>query len=154
MTLLGAQLFEQSDGALAHVAALVGKPRPDLLHGHIKAATVEGLEQIIERVNLEGSQRIVVVSGDEDDQRHLTCRDRAERGEAIHFGHLHVEEDERGPLFIDRRDRFTTVGAFADHLHVRVAREHTAYAPTRQRLVVHDQRAYGFRRTHPMATLC
>jgi hypothetical protein len=64
---------------------------------------VEGLQQIIERVNLEGPNRVLVESGDENNLK--LEFDPVNKLEAGFAGHPNVEEDDVGPGSLYRLDR-------------------------------------------------
>ena len=64
--------------------------------GLAEALAVERLEQVVDRVHVERAQRVAVVGGDEDDERHLVGADRVDHVEAVGAGHLHVEEHQVG----------------------------------------------------------
>jgi hypothetical protein len=71
--------------ALARALQRAQEPRP-----------VERLQQVVERMDLEGAQRVLVVGGREDDHRQALRRERADDAEAVHDRNLHVEEDQLG----------------------------------------------------------
>ena len=46
---------------------------------------VEGFQQVIERVDFEGLERVLVVSRNEDEHRHVVDTDGGDDSESIHF---------------------------------------------------------------------
>ena len=115
------------------------------------ARPCERLQQVIDRLHLEGTDRILVVSGGEDDVR----RRRAERLqdlEAVHARHLHVEKYEiRSPLG-DQLNRFHAVRRIADHVDVAELGEEPAQAVARELLVVDHERANARLGHHAVAS--
>ena len=72
------QVLEQGEQPLARrrrASGLHGLARP--VQGLLEALLVEGLEQVVHRVDLEGLEGVLVVGRDEDDDRHPVVRRRA-----------------------------------------------------------------------------
>ena len=68
-----------------------------VLQGLLEAVAAERLQQVVERVHLEGLERVLVVGGDEDHQSACARRRPARMTpKPSHGRHLHVEEDEVG----------------------------------------------------------
>ena len=84
----------------------------------LEARLVERLEQEVQRVDLERADGMFVVRGHEDDGRHVVAVEVLDDIEAVHAGHLHVEEHEVGLLALDRLDGARAVGALADDFDV------------------------------------
>jgi hypothetical protein len=104
---------------------------------------VERLEQVVHGVQLEGTQRVRVIGGDEDERgRPLVLVERVEDTEAVELRHLYVEKDQVGPLGTDRIDRLEPGAAFTDHDDIRLVGEECADPAPYQRLVVDQQDAY------------
>ncbi|HVE80023.1 MAG TPA: hypothetical protein VNA89_14250 [Gemmatimonadaceae bacterium] len=103
---------------------------------------VEGLQEIVERVDGEGVERVTVVRGHEHHRRHSLGADGAHDGEAIELRHLHVEEDEVRGEAGDLCHRVGAVGTLADDLDVRLVREQRAEPAAGESFVVHDERAH------------
>ena len=84
------------------------------------AAAIEGLEQVVDRVHVEGAHGVLVECSGEDDLRHGAGRFFVEElfddGEAIEAGHLDVEEDEVGMMGLDEVDGFKAVAALGEDL--------------------------------------
>src|SRR5690606_14333557 len=64
--------------------------------------------------------------------------------EAVHLGHLHVEENKVGMLPPDGRERLLAIGAFGGDLDVGFLLQQVAEAVAGQRLVVGNQDSHGF----------
>src|SRR5262249_26536270 len=138
-------IFEQRKHPLAELAELLlFKLRPRPLQRFFKAFIVKWLEQVIERVELKRPYRILVVGRHKNDDRQLICSNLFQHPEAVEVGHLDIEEDEVGRVSPDRAQRFAAVRAFADDRELNSAAQQIADAPSRQNLVINDQRAYGF----------
>jgi hypothetical protein len=112
----------------------------------VEALVAERLEQVVERPRVEGPQRVLVEGGDEDDHRHAGDADLAHHREAVHLGHLHVEQHEVGRVRADRRDGLASVRALAHQRDVGIVVQQPAHPRAGQRLVVDDERAHGDRR--------
>jgi hypothetical protein len=86
------------------------------LNGLGDAGFVEGLQDIVDSVDVEGLDGIVVEGGGEDDvgDFEFALDEFLEHAEAIEAGHLDVEEDEVGGVFFDEGDGFEAVFALAD----------------------------------------
>src|SRR5262245_65397462 len=113
----------------------------------VEAFTVERLEQVIERVDFKGAQRVLIVSRDEYDHGRLI--NRLQYAEAVEFRHLHVEEDQFGLVSFDGRHRRQSVAAFADDLYLGISDEHIYNPLARQRLVVNTQRSDFIHKLYP-----
>ena len=73
--------------------------------------SVEGLQQIVQRVHIERAEGVAIVSGDEHDRRHPLRADSFQYRETVHLRHLDVQEQELGILPLNRRNRLFTVRA-------------------------------------------
>ncbi len=76
------------------------------LQGFGDAGFVEGLEDVINGVYVEGLDGVVVEGGGEDDLRdaQVAFEELFDYAEAVQAGHLDVEEDEVGLVFFDQAD--------------------------------------------------
>ena len=63
---------------------------------NLKSLTIERLQQVIDRVDVEGFQRELIIGGDENDYRHWFALDGFQHAEAVQFRHLNIEKDEVG----------------------------------------------------------
>ena len=93
---------------------------------------------------------MLIVGGDEDDERHPLAADRLDDLEAVHLRHLHVEEHELRRVILDRRDGLLAVAALPHDFDVGLAREQRGQALTRERLIVDDERLDFLHRGGPM----
>src|SRR5437763_7810726 len=59
-----------------------------------KSHAAEGLQQVIERVNLERAHRVFVVRRDEDHGWYVAGLESPHHLEPVHFRHLDIEKDE------------------------------------------------------------
>src|ERR1044071_7186178 len=100
----------------------------------------EGLEQVVERVHLERLERVGVVGGDEDDGRDSFQLYLREHVEAVHAGHLYVEEEEVGRPSADLRDGLRAAAALVDEFDVGVFGGEVPDRAAGHGLVVHDER--------------
>src|SRR5690606_36826874 len=115
----------------------------------LEALRLEGLQQVVQRVRLEGLQGELVVGGDEDGHRHPLDAYPFEHAEAVEPRHLDIEEDQVRLHFADRFDRLDPVLALPRELHVVLPGEQVADARACQRFIVDDE---GLRR-HGRAVL-
>ena len=77
----------------------------------------DGLEQIVDRAFVEGSQRVLLVGRDED---HLAVRARRARHfQTTHAGHADVEERDLRPVLFERFQRRQPVFAFGNDAQLR-----------------------------------
>ena len=106
-------------------------------HGRLEARIVEGLEQVVDRAHLERLERVVVVGGDEHDQRQRLRVERARQCHAGHRVHLDVEEQQLRRLAPDRLEGRARVAVLPDHVEVGLALAALAHAcgvpPARRR---------------------
>ena len=115
LRLIAAQILDQRQEAAAEVAVLVAF---ELFAGALQrvgeALAVERLQQVVERPHLERLQRVLIVGGDEDDERHLVGADRLDHLEAVHLRHLHVEEHEVRRVVVNSGDGLFAVARLRD----------------------------------------
>ena len=109
--------------------------------GGAQAPPVDGLEQVVDGVHLEGADGVGVVGGDEDNGRHLLRPDLLDDGEAVALWHVDIQDDEVGGQPPDGGDRLGDVAAVGHHPHLGLAAQQVAQALPRERLVVDDDRA-------------
>src|SRR5580765_4124411 len=117
-----------------------------------QAARVDRFQQVVEGIHLEGTHRVCIVRGREDDLRHvLEARQQVEAGAA---GHLHVQEDQTGLLLLDHRPRLGGAAGLAAHLQPGMLGQQAPHLAARQGLVIHDHGLHGTigRRTRATAT--
>src|SRR5215510_5897754 len=85
-----------------------------------KTLPVNRLQQIIERAHLESSQRVFIISGDENDMRHLFYADGLDYSEPVQPWHLNIEKDQIGDVTQDDLHSLPSIPAFADDFDIRL----------------------------------
>ena len=110
------------------------------------------LQEVVDGVDLEGAQRVAVERRDEDDGRRRSAFQHAQDAEAVEAGHLDVQEQEIRTQVIDRLDCLESVLALRDDLDLVFPGQLLPDPLARQRLVVHENRAYGHDETRSPAT--
>ena len=99
--------------------ATVGANETDhTIDGLREALTTDGLEDVVERVNLERRERVLVVRRHEHDCGHLRRSDLANHLEPVELRHLDVEEHEVRRQATNLIDGRTTVATLADDVDV------------------------------------
>jgi len=101
-----------------------------------EALIVDGFEQVVERVDVEGPDRVLIEGGHEND---VWCALRVQARDHIeprHLGHLHVQKHQVGRQLADGRDRLAAVGALPDHRNVAGPLEPDPKAAAGQFLIV------------------
>lgn len=104
-----------------------------------KSHIVDRLQQIIQRLHFKGSQRVLVIGGEEDDARDRSLRQQPQHLYAAHPRHLDVEKYQVGLERKDRSDRVFAVGALTYDRHVGMLRQAKTHPATCQWFVVYDQ---------------
>ena len=84
----------------------------------LEALVDERLQQVVERMGVEGVDRVAVEGGDEYDHRHARLRDAAQHLEAVDARHLDVEEHEVRRVGGDGLDGLAAIGALRDDLEI------------------------------------
>src|SRR5215470_20002289 len=82
---------------------------PGAEQGYMKALLGKGFEQIIQGLGVKCLERVAIVGGDEDSQRHALDADGVNHLEAVHLRHLNIEEHEVGVACEDGLDRLVAV---------------------------------------------
>ena len=129
--------------------------QPQPLHrapqGLREALVVEGLEQVIDGLDVEGAHRMVIVGGDEDHRRRPGGPQRGQQIEAVLPGQLHVEKEQVDRLAAQRSQRVRQIRALVHQDDRRLAREQGAQAETGRRLVLDYGGAHRFSHEGPRA---
>jgi hypothetical protein len=113
-------------------------PRPHPRQGLAEALLIEGLQEVVHRADLEGLERVGIVSRDEHDRRELIRRERPRQINTVQRVHLNVEKQQLRPLRAHGGERGGTVAELAHHVEIALGRaEFPQRAPPGQ-LVVHD----------------
>ena len=113
----------------------------DMRQGFTQPLGGERLEKIIHDVDLERSQRMLVVRRYED-YRDIPL-DQFEHLEAVQLGHLDIQQQEIRLLLADRLDRIETVGALGHHNHVLAFTEQFPQQSAGRFLIVDDNHPQG-----------
>ncbi len=105
---LGDELFETLGGAGVGLDFFLG-----FLDGFGDAGFVEGFEDVVHGVDVEGLHGVLIESGGENDVRdfEFALDELFEDAEAVEAGHLHVEEEQVGGMLFDEIDGFEAVFA-------------------------------------------
>ncbi len=98
----------------------VGQKRPRALHRFAEPLPGDGLQQVVDRVDLEGLDGVLVEGSGEDDERDV--RQRVHDLETVHPRHLNVEYDDVGVELACHLDRPKAVLGLARDLDVRGCR--------------------------------
>ena len=89
----------------------------------LKVRLIDRLQQVIDRLRINGLQRVLAERRDKNDQGCQMPRQLLYYLESSHARHLDVQKQQiRLPLH-NRRKRITTVRAFAEHVKIRRTRE-------------------------------
>ena len=116
-----------------------------LVEGEGDAGAVEGLEQVVDCIHLEGADGVLVEGGGEDDLGEAGggVEELFDDGEAIEAGHLDVEEDDVGGVGADEVDGFDAVGALGEDVDVAGVFEEVEELLAGEGLVVDDDGVEG-----------
>ena len=90
-------------------------------------------------MQLECSNRVLLIRGRENDFGQPFHSDGFEDSETIHLRHLHIEKNEIGISFSDRGDSLFAICAFADDLNLVIVAQHSANEFPRERFILDDQ---------------
>jgi hypothetical protein len=115
------------------------------LNGFREAGFIEGLEDVVDGVNIEGLDGIVVEGGGEDDVRdfEFPFDEFLEDAETVEAGHLDVEENEVGGVFLDEVDGVEAVFALSQEVNFGEGFEEKREFLTRGFFVVDDNGVDG-----------
>ncbi len=102
------------------IQGIAGGRCKGFVEGAEDAFAIEGLEQIVDGVDLKGADGVLIVGGGEDDlgQGGALLEQFLQHSEAVEAGHLDVEEDEVGLVGADEFDGFDAVDAGGENLGV------------------------------------
>jgi len=101
----------------------------------------EGFEQVVDRADFKGLERVLVIGRHEDGLRTLAGRHPLQDLDPAQPRHLHIQKGQVRPQAQDLLDRRGTVRAGTDHLDLGVGLQQRGDAAPRQRLIIDDQRA-------------
>ena len=100
-----------------------------------------GFKQVVQRSGFEGADGVLVVGGDDDDDRQGAFRQLADHVETAQNGHFQIQEDQIGPVLGDLAQGVGAVGGLTHDFHVRKRAQFFAQHLARHRFIVHDQGA-------------
>src|SRR5215475_1792438 len=131
---------EQTEYLPIHVVTVFfSKPLFRPLQGQYEPRAVEWLEQVVNRLHVERSYGILLISCDEDEQRTLLSIEGLGNSQAVYPRHLHIQKDQVRRQFPRGGYGFGAVRAFADDDDFMIFLEQFAQAFAGERLVVNDQ---------------
>jgi len=115
----------------------------DALNGFGDAGLVERLENIVDGIHVESLDGVVVESGGEDNVRNfeVAFNEFLEDAEAVETGHLDVEENEIGIVFLDEIDGVEAVFALGQKIDFRKTLEEEREFIARGLFVIDDDGA-------------
>jgi hypothetical protein len=117
-------------------------PRP--LQRPAEAFRVDGLGEVVERVDFKRVDRVLLERGDKDNDGEIVSGDPFEDAEPVHLRHLDIEEKEIGRMGPNRFDSRQAVRALRHAFHIRFLFQKPAESLARQRFVVDDDRSDRF----------
>src|ERR1041384_3780357 len=114
--------------------------------GIAKSLLRKGFQKIIKRVRLKCLQRITIIGGHKNGDRHFVLAHSSDYIKTVEFRELNIKEHQIGLLLADRSDCRFTIAAFAGDLKFRKSLQMFADAAPRQRLVIDNERLifHGF----------
>src|SRR5581483_1425844 len=118
----------------------------NLVERAFQLRNLDGLQEVINRIHLEGAERIFIVSGREDDERLLA--ESGEQLEAVHLGHLNVEEERVNPFRRESVKRRFGIRLLPRNLDATGFAQQPRQALERQLLVVNQKNTQRCGRTH------
>ena len=84
----------------------------------LETLVAEGLQQVVDSMGFERTNRVPIVRGDEDRDRHPIERNLAQHTEAVELGHLDIEQEKRRVSRSDQRDGLAPVACDAHDFDV------------------------------------
>jgi hypothetical protein len=119
-----------------------GEALAGTLQGLAQALQPHRLEQVVDRAQLEGGQRMVLVGRAEHHLRsRLPGQSRGQRG-TVQARHVDVQQQQVRLQLADRRQGRLAVGHATGHHHALAFAQQRGQAGARQRFVVDDQHAH------------
>ncbi len=135
-------LHELEEAPLEIAIRLTLEILPGAYERFVEALAVERLQQVVERVDVEGAQRVVIERRHKHDERHARRTDGLDDLETARAGHLDVEEDQVRLQPPDGIDRLGPGGALGDDLQPVFRREERAQPLASKGLVIGDEDAH------------
>src|SRR5260370_12380401 len=111
---------------------------PRFFNGLANAFLVERLQDVVDRVHLEGLDRVLIVGSGEDDLRYrdLSVYQFLYDAESVQAGHLAIEKNQLGGMFLDQVDRLQSVTALGHDVDVLDRLQKVAQLVASQLLVI------------------
>ena len=136
-TTRGGQQFPQTIccAALIHLGACS-------LKGRTKAIGVDRFQHIIHRMYVKRPQRVFIVRGHKQNERHGSVTQFTQYAKAIQFWHLHIEAHNVRLQLGNTLHRFATSGCLANHFDIGFGLQEASNALSRQRFIIDNQHAY------------
>src|SRR6185369_786101 len=133
-------LFEQGKQSLTQLVDLARRNlRLCAFQCSCETLVVEGLQQVVEGVNVESLQSILIERRDKDDCLNLLRSHVCKHVEPIHLRHLNVEKDQVRRKVLNRFNCLTAITTLFEYFDLRISLEqHTKIAP-RERFVIDNQ---------------
>ena len=143
-TSLGVAFAQMRQTTLAAVAEVSMKRQPASrpFERRNEAISRVRFHQIIDRIDLKGTNGVAIVGGNEDDSRRpLVRRERCKYLERADRRHLDIEKNDRRTKQSNHIDCVRTVRAFGNDRDIRFGLKQRSKPFTRKRLVVDDDRS-------------
>src|SRR5258708_18298940 len=100
-------------------------------------------QQIIQGMNFEGVESITIISGHKNNSGQSVRCDCLEDLEAVHLGHLNVEQQQIDDATLDQSDCTSSVAAHTDNVNVGFVGQQELKPFSSQRLIVCNQGSYA-----------
>ncbi len=93
---------------------------PRSLQRHLEACFGEGFEQVIQGIEIKGSNGMLIVSGGENNDWNRAWPKGLEHLEAVEARHLHIQKKQVWLAFLRLLECLRAVGALGNDFHVRL----------------------------------
>ena len=108
-----------------------------------KAALLHRLHQVIDRLRLESADRMVAISGHEDEERRFDLHHALDDGKAVKSRHLNIKEHKIGFMRLYGANGFAAIGAGFDDFNILMRFQTKLEALNSQAFVVDEDRSDG-----------
>ena len=114
---------------------------PDFPHGLFQARPRDGLQEIVNGVDLESMNGILIVCSDKDEKRHgkFFLEQLLDHTEAIEPRHLHIQENQLWSKVADQVHGLQAIFPLTHDLNFREALQQERQLIARRLLVIHNQ---------------
>src|ERR1043166_4611131 len=99
---------------------------------------LDGFQQVINCVYLEGAYGVLVISSNECDQRRRVLSQQTHYAETIHFWHLQIKKCEIRLLPFDDFYCFAAIAGFTHNFDIFKASQHGSQKRTRRPLIIRN----------------